>query len=49
MHRYHNEDYFSPRPNGFQSGLTRFLAFLDARTTGEWIAFAAGVVFGIII
>jgi hypothetical protein len=49
MHRFHNDDYFATRSRDFQSGLTRFLAFLDARTTGEWIAFVAGIVVGIIL
>jgi hypothetical protein len=35
--------------SGFQAGLTRFLAFLDARSANEWIAFAAGLIIGILL
>lgn len=47
MRPSYHQDYFGPRPSPFQTALTRVLAFLDARSTGEWLAFGAGLVLGL--
>ncbi len=49
MRRYTHDDFYAPPPHPLQSAFSRFMAFLDARSSGEWIAFGAGLLIGVII